>query len=99
MSLEELSLYQQITEAVVAASLDVDSVLDQIDNERAQIVELQSILLARRQRAIGSTNLATLALSWTRRCERRLAVQRYDQGRRQRNRICGRRTFDAAFFS
>jgi hypothetical protein len=63
VSLEELSLHQQITEAVVVASLDVDSVVDQIDNERAQIVELQSILLARRQRAIGTTNLATLALS------------------------------------
>src|SRR5579864_1023293 len=37
--------------------------MNQIDNERAQIVELQTILLARRQRAIGTTNLATLALS------------------------------------
>ena len=63
VSLEELSLHQQITEAVVVASLDVDSAVDQIDNERAQIVELQSILLARRQRSIGTTNLATLALS------------------------------------
>jgi len=63
MSLEELSLHQQITEAVVVASLNVDSAVDQIDIERAQIVELQSILLARRQRAIGTTNLATLALS------------------------------------
>lgn len=63
MSLEELSLRQQITEAVVVASLDVDAVVDGIDNERAQIIELQSILLARRQRAIGTTNLATLALS------------------------------------
>jgi hypothetical protein len=63
MSLEELSLHQQITEAVVVASLDVDSVVEQIDYERAQIVELESILLARRQRAIGTTNLATLALS------------------------------------
>ena len=63
MSLEELSLHQQITEAVVVVSLDIDSAMDQIDNERAQIVELQSILLARRQRALGTTNLATLALS------------------------------------
>src|SRR5579864_6715551 len=63
ISLEELALHQQITEAVVVASLDVDFVIDQIDNERAQIVELQSILLARRQRALGTTNLATLALS------------------------------------
>jgi hypothetical protein len=49
MSLEELSLHQQITEAVVVVSLDIDSVIDQIDNERAQIVVLQRILLARRQ--------------------------------------------------
>jgi hypothetical protein len=63
MSLEELSLYQQITEAIVVTSLDLDSVVDYIDNERAQIVELQNIVLARRQRAIGTTNLATLALS------------------------------------
>lgn len=61
-SLEEMSLHQQITEAAVVASLDVDYVVDQIDNERAQIVELQSIILARRQRAIGTTNLAALAL-------------------------------------
>lgn len=63
LSLEELSLHQQITEAVVVASLDIDLVADRIDNERAQIVELQGILLARRQRALGTTNLATLALS------------------------------------
>src|SRR5450755_3304584 len=36
MSLEELSLHQEITEAVVVASLDVDSVMDQIDKESAQ---------------------------------------------------------------
>ena len=47
----------------MVTSLEVDLVVDQIDNERAQIVELQSILLARRQRALGTTNLATLALS------------------------------------
>jgi hypothetical protein len=46
LSLEEMSLHQQITEAVVVASLDVDHVVDQIDNERAQMVEPQSILLA-----------------------------------------------------
>jgi hypothetical protein len=61
MSLEELALRQQITEAVVVASLDLDSVVDDIDNEHAQIVELQNIVLARRQRAIGTTHLATLA--------------------------------------
>ena len=63
MSLEKLVLRQQITEAVVVASLDLGSAVDDIDNERSQIVELQNIVLARRQRAIGTTNLATLALS------------------------------------
>ena len=61
LSLEELSLRQQITEAVVAASLDVDSVLAEIDYEREQTVELRSLWRYKRDRAIGSTNLAVLA--------------------------------------
>jgi hypothetical protein len=60
-SLEELALRQRITEGVVVASLDVDSVLGEVGYEREQIVELRSILRARRDRAIGSTNLAVLA--------------------------------------
>lgn len=60
-SLEELTLRQRITEGVVVASLDVDSVLGEVDYEREQIVELRSILRARRDRAIGSTNVAVLA--------------------------------------
>ncbi len=60
-SLEELSLRQRITDAVVVASLDVDSVLDEMDYEREQTVELRSILRARMDRAIGTTNLAVLA--------------------------------------
>ena len=61
-SLEELLLRQQITDSIVAASLDVDSVLNKIDYEREQTVELRSILLLQRERAIGSTNLAILAI-------------------------------------
>ncbi len=60
-SLEELTLHQRITEGVVVASLDVDSALGEINYERDQIVELRSILSARRDRAIGSTNVAVLA--------------------------------------
>jgi hypothetical protein len=60
-SLEELLLRQQITEAVIAASLDVDSVAAEIDYEREQTVELRSLLRYKRDRAIGSTNLAVLA--------------------------------------
>ena len=63
MSVEELSLRQQITDAVIVACLDVEDVLDRIDYERAQIVELRDILRSRRDRAVGTTSLATLALS------------------------------------
>jgi len=62
MSLEELSLRQQITEAVVDASLDVDDVLDRIDYERAQIIELRDIMRSNRDRAVGTTSVATLAI-------------------------------------
>ncbi len=61
LSLEELSLHQQITEAVMAASLDVDSVSAELDYEREQTVELRSLWRYKRDRAIGSTNLAVLA--------------------------------------
>ncbi len=61
LSLEELSLRQQITDAVIAAALDVDSVAAEIDYEREQTVELRSLWRYKRDRAIGSTNLAVLA--------------------------------------
>ena len=62
MSLDELSLRQQITEAAVAASLDVDDVRDRIDYERAQVIELRDILRSNRDRAVGTTSIATLAI-------------------------------------
>jgi hypothetical protein len=58
LSLEELSLRQQITDAIIGASLDVDSVAAEIDYEREQTVELRSLWRYKRDRAIGSTNLA-----------------------------------------
>jgi hypothetical protein len=61
LSLEELSLRQQITDAVIVASLDVDSVAAEIDYEREQTVELRSLWRYKRDRAIGTTNLAVLA--------------------------------------
>jgi hypothetical protein len=61
LSLEELSLRQQITDAVTAASLDVDSVAAEIDYEREQTVELRSLWRYKRDRAIGTTNVAVLA--------------------------------------
>jgi len=61
LSLEELSLRQQITDTVITASLDVDSAAAEIDYEREQTVELRSLWRYKRDRAIGSTNLAVLA--------------------------------------
>jgi hypothetical protein len=61
LSLEELSLRQQINDAVIVASLDVDSVAAEIDYEREQTVELRSLWRYKRDRAIGTTNVAVLA--------------------------------------
>jgi hypothetical protein len=61
-SLEQLLLRQQITDSIVIASLDVDSVLNKIDYEREQTIELRTMLLSQRERAIGSMNTAILAI-------------------------------------
>lgn len=61
LSLEELSLRQKITDAAIASSLDADAVAAEIDYERDQTVELRSLLCYKRDRAIGSTNLAVHA--------------------------------------
>lgn len=61
-ALEGLLLRQQITDAVVAASLNVDSVLDEIEYERQQTEELRNVLRSQRDRAIGTTNVAVLAV-------------------------------------
>ena len=59
-TLEELSMRQDIMETVVSASLQVDGVLAELDNERAHLSELSSILQARRDRAVNLTNVANL---------------------------------------
>ena len=58
MTVEELSLRQEITEATVAASFDVDGVLAEIAQEQAHIAEVSAFLQARRDRGV---NLASLA--------------------------------------
>jgi hypothetical protein len=59
-SLEELTLRQQITEAVLGASLDVDGILSEIDFERAQISELKDRLSGRRDRKVNVLTLASI---------------------------------------
>jgi hypothetical protein len=57
-SLEELSFRQQITEAVLAASLDVDDVVAGISYEQAQIMELQDRLSSAKGNTVNSLTLA-----------------------------------------
>lgn len=58
LSLEELSLRQQITEAVLAASLDVHDVFAEINYEQAQITELQDRLSSAKSNKVNTLTLA-----------------------------------------
>jgi hypothetical protein len=60
ISVEELALRQQITEAVLTASLDVDQVRAEIDYERAQISEIEALLSTGRDRRIKLLALANI---------------------------------------
>jgi hypothetical protein len=62
ISLEELGLRQQITEAVLAASLDVDGVAAEIDYERAQIMELRDRLSGARDRKVNTLTLFSIII-------------------------------------
>jgi len=60
MSLEALSLRQQITEIVVGTSLDIDGVIAEIDNENGQLNAIRSDLESRRDRAQKINNIASI---------------------------------------
>jgi hypothetical protein len=60
MSLEALSLGQEITEAVVRASLEIDGVMAEIDNEIATLAAVRAKLEARRDRILLINNIASL---------------------------------------
>jgi hypothetical protein len=59
-SLEALMLRQEITEAVVTASLEVDGLLAEIDSESAQISAIRAELESRRDRAINLNTIANI---------------------------------------
>ena len=59
-TLEELTLRQQVGDAVMRTSLDVDGVVAQIDYERAQILERQAMLSNARDRTINLLSLANI---------------------------------------
>ena len=57
---EELSLRQDVLETVIWASFNVDAVLAEIDNERAQLMEMRAGLQNRRDHAVNLLNVANL---------------------------------------
>lgn len=63
MSLEALSLRQEITEAVVGSSLEVDGIIAEIDSEQAQINAIRADLEARRDHAINLNTIANIVAS------------------------------------
>src|SRR5215831_21339139 len=63
MSMESLSLRQQITEIVISAGLEVDALITEIDSELAQISVVRSQLEDRRDRALAISNLANIVTS------------------------------------
>jgi hypothetical protein len=54
-TVEELALHQRITEGVIMASLDVDSVVAEIEYERAQILGTRDVLSSARDRKMNFT--------------------------------------------
>ncbi len=59
-TLEAFMLRQEITEAVLATSLDVDRVSAEIDDEIAQITAIRNDLKSRRDRALKIDNIADI---------------------------------------
>ena len=59
-TVEQFAIRQDILDTVMAASLDVDGVLAELDNERAHLSESSTVLQARRDRAVNLINVANL---------------------------------------
>lgn len=57
---EILSLHQQISEQITAASFQVDAAIAQIDNETARANEVRSYLSDRRDRTVNRANLLSV---------------------------------------
>jgi hypothetical protein len=60
IGMQEVALRQDVYTATLAASLDVDSVLAEIDNERAQLSELRTGLQSKRNRALNVTTIGNI---------------------------------------
>ena len=60
VSIEELSMRQDILETAIATSLEVDGVLAELENERDHLSELNSVLQGRRDHTVNLLNAANL---------------------------------------
>jgi hypothetical protein len=60
VDMQEVALRQEVYEATLAASLDVDSVVAEIDNESAQMSELRAGLQSKRDRALNITTIGNI---------------------------------------
>src|SRR5690349_11687574 len=58
--MQELRVHQQLSDKVLATSLDIDGVLAEISNERAELVEVRSVLQSRRDRSVNLLSIAGL---------------------------------------
>lgn len=65
MSLEAMKLRQQLTEVVLAASLDADGVIAELDSETEKLAVIRSFLEARRDRALQIGAVANIVASGT----------------------------------
>ncbi len=63
MSIEALSLREDITEAVIACSLEVDGLIAEIDGELSQVVAIRDQLESRRDHAITLNTIANIVAS------------------------------------
>lgn len=63
MSIEALSLRQDITEAVIACSLEIDGITAEIDGELSQVVAIRDQLELRRDHALTLNTIANVVAS------------------------------------
>ena len=59
-TIEELTARQELLESIQISSLDVDSVLAELSNERGKLTDLRASLQSRRDRSVARLNTAAL---------------------------------------
>jgi hypothetical protein len=60
VDVHSLLLRQEILQSITASSLDVDSVISEIESEKSRLSEMRALLANRRDRSLGLLNVANL---------------------------------------